>query len=113
MPGVRREGASDVAGHLHYAGLINYQRGCISVRDRSVFEQRTDEFYAVVNNECDCLSRPAVLHERGQRQTLSLVCGDRQTLPVAARTVRSRQRLVLHFGGARACRLHKDVRLDR
>jgi CRP-like cAMP-binding protein len=36
MLGVRREGVTDAAGHLHKAGIINYQRGHITVLDRAL-----------------------------------------------------------------------------
>ena len=55
MLGVRREGVSEAAGHLHHAGLIRYQRGHITVLDRAALERRTCECYAVVRNEYDRL----------------------------------------------------------
>jgi hypothetical protein len=55
MLGVRREGVTEAAGRLHRAGIINYQRGHITVLDRSLLEQRTCECYAVVKNEYDRL----------------------------------------------------------
>src|ERR1700728_917077 len=55
MLGVRREGVTEAAGHLHHAGLIRYQRGHITVLDRPALERRTCECYAVVRNEYDRL----------------------------------------------------------
>ncbi len=51
MLGVRREGVSEAALALQKAGLINYQRGHISVHDRPALETRSCECYAVVTNE--------------------------------------------------------------
>ena len=55
MLGVRREGVTEAAGHLHKAGLIKYQRGHITVLDRARLEQRVCECYAVVKKEYDRL----------------------------------------------------------
>jgi len=55
MLGVRREGVTEAAGHLHQAGLIDYQRGHITVLDRPGLERRTCECYAVVKKEYDRL----------------------------------------------------------
>jgi CRP-like cAMP-binding protein len=55
MLGVRREGVTEAAGRLHRAGIINYQRGHITVLDRSQLERRTCECYAVVKKEYDRL----------------------------------------------------------
>jgi CRP-like cAMP-binding protein len=55
MLGVRREGVTAAAGHLHKAGIINYQRGRITVLNRALLEQRTCECYAVVKKEYDRL----------------------------------------------------------
>jgi CRP-like cAMP-binding protein len=49
--GVRREGVTEVAGHLQRAGAIRYRRGHISVLERSGLEARTCECYAVVKAE--------------------------------------------------------------
>jgi Mn-dependent DtxR family transcriptional regulator len=51
MLGVRREGVTEAAGRLHRAGIINYQRGHITVLDRAQLERRTCECYAVVKKE--------------------------------------------------------------
>jgi CRP-like cAMP-binding protein len=55
MLGVRREGVTEAAGRLHKAGIINYQRGHITVLDRPGLERRTCECYAVVKKEYDRL----------------------------------------------------------
>jgi len=55
MLGVRREGVSQAAGHLHQAGLIDYRRGHIAVLDRKRLEERACECYAVVKTEYDRL----------------------------------------------------------
>jgi CRP-like cAMP-binding protein len=55
MLGVRREGVTEAAGHLHKAGLIQYQRGHITVLDRARLEQRVCECYGVVKKEYDRL----------------------------------------------------------
>jgi CRP-like cAMP-binding protein len=55
MLGVRREGVTEAAGRLHRAGIINYQRGHITVLDRTQLERRTCECYAVVKKEYDRL----------------------------------------------------------
>lgn len=49
--GVRRESVTDVARHLHAAGLIRYMRGKITVLDRPGLEARACECYAVVKRE--------------------------------------------------------------
>lgn len=55
MLGVRREGVTAAASHLQAAGLIEYKRGHITVRDRAGLERRTCECYAVVKTEYDRL----------------------------------------------------------
>jgi CRP-like cAMP-binding protein len=55
MLGVRREGVTEAAGHLQQAGLIQYQRGHITVLDRAGIERRSCECYAVVKKEYDRL----------------------------------------------------------
>ena len=55
MLGVRREGVTEAAGHLHKAALIRYRRGHITVLDRNGLERRTCECYAVVKKEYDRL----------------------------------------------------------
>ncbi len=51
MLGVRREGITEVAGHLQKAGFIRYRRGHITVLDRSGLESCACECYAVVKKE--------------------------------------------------------------
>ena len=51
MLGVRREGVTEAACHLHKAGLIDYHRGHITVLDRPGLEARVCECYAVVRQE--------------------------------------------------------------
>jgi CRP-like cAMP-binding protein len=55
MLGVRREGVTEAAGKLQKAGLIEYRRGRISVRDRPGLENRVCECYRVVKTEFDRL----------------------------------------------------------
>jgi CRP-like cAMP-binding protein len=55
MLGVRREGVTEAAGRLHKIGIIQYQRGRITVLDREQLEKRTCECYAVVKKEYDRL----------------------------------------------------------
>jgi CRP-like cAMP-binding protein len=55
MLGVRREGVTEAAGKLQAAGLIQYQRGRITVLDRKGLEARTCECYQVVKAEYDRL----------------------------------------------------------
>jgi len=58
MLGVRREGVTEAAGNLQRAGLIEYQRGHITVLDRAGLEARSCECYAVVKREFDRLLAP-------------------------------------------------------
>jgi len=51
MLGVRREGVTEAACHLHKAGLIDYHRGHIVVLDRPGLEEHVCECYAVVRQE--------------------------------------------------------------
>ena len=49
--GVRREGVTEVAGHLQSGGLIHYRRGDIVVLDRPGLERRVCECYGVIEKE--------------------------------------------------------------
>lgn len=55
MLGVRREGVTDAAGKLQKLGVIEYNRGHITVLDRPKLEQLSCECYAVVKRETDRL----------------------------------------------------------
>lgn len=55
MLGVRREGVSEAAGKLQKLGVINYQRGHITVTDRAKLETLSCECYQVVRTETDRL----------------------------------------------------------
>ncbi len=62
MLGVRREGVTEAAGKLQQKGVINYQRGRITVLDRPAVEQLTCECYGVVKLETDRLEEYARRH---------------------------------------------------
>jgi CRP-like cAMP-binding protein len=55
MLGVRRESVTDAAGKLQKRGVIQYQRGHITVLDRPQLEQICCECYSVVKTETDRL----------------------------------------------------------
>jgi len=55
MLGVRRESVTEAAGNVQRAGLIEYQRGHITVLDRAGLEARVCECYEVVRKEFDRL----------------------------------------------------------
>lgn len=55
MLGVRREGVTEAASKLQKAGIIEYQRGHITVINRRELEARACECYAVVKKESDRL----------------------------------------------------------
>jgi CRP-like cAMP-binding protein len=55
MLGVRREGVTEAAGKLQDLGVIEYQRGKITVVDRPKLEKLCCECYAVVKRETDRL----------------------------------------------------------
>ncbi|MGZ8225524.1 MAG: Crp/Fnr family transcriptional regulator [Methylococcaceae bacterium] len=55
MLGVRREGVTEAAGKLQRLGVIEYQRGHITVLDRSTLENLCCECYDVVKKETDRL----------------------------------------------------------
>lgn len=55
MLGVRRETVTEAAGKLQRMGVIHYQRGHITVLDRTKLETHCCECYQVVKNEFDRL----------------------------------------------------------
>lgn len=55
MLGVRREGVTEAAGKLQKLGVIEYNRGRITVLDRAKLEQLSCECYGVVKTETDRL----------------------------------------------------------
>lgn len=55
MLGVRREGVTEAAGKLQKLGIIEYNRGKITVIDRPGLEALSCECYAVVKKETDRL----------------------------------------------------------
>ncbi len=61
--GVRREGVTAAALKLQQAGVIRYQRGHISVLDRTGLERRTCECYATVAKEQNRLLPNATLRQ--------------------------------------------------
>jgi CRP-like cAMP-binding protein len=60
MLGVRRESVTEAAGNVQRAGLIEYNRGHITVLDRPGLEARACECYAVVRKEFDRLLPEAI-----------------------------------------------------
>jgi CRP-like cAMP-binding protein len=58
MLGVRREGVTEAAGKLQRLGIIQYQRGHITVLDRPKLETLCCECYEVVKRETDRLIPP-------------------------------------------------------
>ncbi len=58
MLGVRRPSVTVVAGTLQQAGLITYQRGSITVRDRAGLEAAACECYTVIVQALDALVGP-------------------------------------------------------
>jgi CRP-like cAMP-binding protein len=62
MLGVRREGVTEAAGKLQAQGIIEYQRGHITVLDRPALEGLCCECYAVVKKETDRLLPHTVSH---------------------------------------------------
>jgi hypothetical protein len=53
--GVRRESVTEAARRLQIAGCIRYQRGHISVVDRTALEARSCECYEIVKRETNRL----------------------------------------------------------
>lgn len=64
MLGVRREGITDAASKLQKEGVIQYQRGIITVLDRPRLERLSCECYGVVKRETQRLL-PYDLQQRG------------------------------------------------
>jgi CRP-like cAMP-binding protein len=60
MLGVRRESVTEAAGNVQRAGLIEYNRGRITMLDRPGLEARACECYAVVRDEFDRLLPEAI-----------------------------------------------------
>jgi CRP-like cAMP-binding protein len=67
MLGVRREGVTEAAGKLQDFGVIEYQRGKITVVDRPKLEQLCCECYAVVKRETDRLQAYQSLFEADRK----------------------------------------------
>lgn len=65
--GASREDVIEATLELQICGLIQYERGCISVLDRSGLQRRSCECYQVVKNEYDrLLPKPkAIRHTNG------------------------------------------------
>lgn len=55
MLGVQRTGVTVAAGALQRAGLINYKRGNVTIRDRRGLERRACECYGIAKREFDRL----------------------------------------------------------
>ena len=53
MLGVRRESVTEAAGKLQDAGMINYHRGHIELKDRGKLETVACECYGVMKEESD------------------------------------------------------------
>lgn len=62
MLGVRREGVTLAARKLQQQGVIAYQRGAISIRQRDQLERLSCECYAVLDAESQQLRRFGVVH---------------------------------------------------
>jgi len=55
MLGVQRTGVTTAAGSLQRAGLINYVRGIVTIRDRRGLQRRACECYRIAKREFDRL----------------------------------------------------------
>jgi len=55
MLGVQRTGVTTAAGALQRAGLINYRRGDVTIKDRRGLERRACECYGIAKREFDRL----------------------------------------------------------
>ena len=68
MLGVRRVGVTETAGELQGAGLIRYQRGCISILDKPRLAKRACECYSFIKRQYRVLHgalRPLLPREAG------------------------------------------------
>jgi len=55
MLGVQRTGVTAAAGALQRAGLINYSRGNVTIKNRRGLERRSCECYGIAKREFDRL----------------------------------------------------------
>lgn len=78
--GVRRESVSAAVADLNRAELIRFNRGCVSVLDRSPLEQTVCECYAAINKEYARLLTP-----KRPLQLLQSTCGRASTNRVPTR----------------------------
>jgi CRP-like cAMP-binding protein len=78
--GVRREGVTEAARKLQAAGLIEYNRGHITVLDRAGLEARACECYAVVRNEYDRLLPPPLPWEAQKQRPPRVNHGEQAAL---------------------------------
>jgi len=62
MLGVQRTGVTAAAGALQRAGLINYKRGNVTIRDRRGLERRACECYGIAKREFDRLLGSGAKH---------------------------------------------------
>jgi CRP-like cAMP-binding protein len=63
MLGVRRASVSEVAGGFHAAGIIDYQRGRLSIRQRAGLEAAACECYSIVRANLERLLGPDAARE--------------------------------------------------
>jgi hypothetical protein len=73
LMGVRRESVTAAARKLHIVGCIRYQRGHISVIDRTGLEVRSCECYRIAKREADRLLELS----RSAKMAVTRVAGDR------------------------------------
>jgi CRP-like cAMP-binding protein len=59
MLGVRRASVSEVAGAFQSAGIIDYQRGRVSIRQRAGLEAAACDCYGIVRSNLERLLGPA------------------------------------------------------
>jgi len=62
MLGVQRTGVTAAAGSLQHAGLINYVRGVVTIRDRRGLQRRACECYMIAKREFDRLLGRGAAH---------------------------------------------------